>query len=432
MERLVINTLVLLAIALSVVSHTFAQSNTQYQVEAADGAWCWFSDPRAVYHKGAHEKIYYSYINSQGDVVISARDLKKSSGVQTFVLHEKLQIDDHNVPSILFLPDGKILTFYTEHNGRFFMRKSLRPEDISAWEEERTISFGLADRMFCYSHPAMLSEEDNRIYMFFRAVTPRVSHTGWGQYYSYSDDQGTTWTKGTYLLDTKAINNPPYLKVNSDSKSRIDILFTDGHPKIGPASVYHMYYEKGKFHRTDGEDIASLADAPLQLSNISKVYDASSKNTRSWIWDIAVDKKGRPVVAYAQYPSVKDHIYHYAYWDGKRWIDEELINSGSYITSPEKSGKVLEEHYSGGIVLDHHNPKNVFLSRQKDGVFEIEQWQLKGNKWKSKSITERSTSSNIRPYVVADYPGADPMVMWMSGTYEHYVRYKTALMIYKP
>jgi len=160
-----------------------------------------------------------------------------------------------------------------------------------------------------------------------------------------------------YYLDTKAIDNARYLKISSDNRSRIDFLFTDGHPKIGAAPVYHVYYEKGKFHQTNGEVITNLKDVPLQLPAINKLYDAESGKTKAWIWDIMLDRNKRPVVTYAQYPSVKEHIYHYVFWDGDEWQDRELINSGGYITSPEKSGKVLEEHYSGGVVLDHNNPK---------------------------------------------------------------------------
>src|SRR5690606_23038145 len=57
-------------------TQTTALNAADYQVAAQDGAWCWFADPRAVYHKGKQEKIYYGYINSQGDVVISSRDMK--------------------------------------------------------------------------------------------------------------------------------------------------------------------------------------------------------------------------------------------------------------------------------------------------------------------------------------------------------------------
>src|SRR5690606_12024690 len=101
--------------------------------------------------------------------------------------------------SILFLPDGKILAFYTHHNGSFFMRKSKNPEDITAWEDAQVLTFGLKDHRICYSHPAMLAGEGNRIYMFFRGMpNGRKSFKDWGQYFSYSDDLGKSWSQGQY------------------------------------------------------------------------------------------------------------------------------------------------------------------------------------------------------------------------------------------
>ncbi len=408
-------------------------STSSYQVAAEDAAWCWFADPRAVYHKGKQEKIYYGYISSRGDAMISSRDVKTKE-VQTYILHEKLQIDDHNVPSILFLPDGKILAFYTEHNGKFFVRKSKDAENISAWEEERVLSFGLKDELITYSHPVMLSDEGNRIYVFFRSRNKRIStnpkYINWKQNYVYSDDLGQTWTdaKG-YLTSMGDYNRIPYLKIVSDNKSKIHFLFTDGHPKLDLSSVYHMYYEKGAFHQTNGETIAAFTEIPLDMQNINEVYDSDKHHVKSWIWDIALDKQGHPVVAYARYPSTNEHRYHYANWDGEKWLDQELVNAGGYITKPEKNGKVLEEHYSGGIVLDHSNPSNVFISRQVNGVFEIEQWRLKKGKWENKRLTSNSVANNVRPYVIDGYPGKEPIVLWMNGTYEHFTRFKTDLLI---
>src|SRR5690606_23381568 len=103
--------------------------------------------------------------------------------------------------------------------------------------------------------------------------------------------------------------------------------------------------------------------------------------------------------------------------------------SGTHITKAEKSGKVLEEHYSGGIVLDHANPKNIYLSRQINGVFEIEHRQFKEGQWKIAAITSDSNSDNIRPYVVDSYTGKHPILLWMNGNYEHYTRYNTKILI---
>lgn len=426
-------TLLVAALLCFVSAYAQTKGPSAYQVAAEDATWCWFADPRAIYHKGNQEKIYYGYISSKGDVVISSRDAK-TKAVQTYILHEKLQVDDHNVPSILFLPDGKILTFYTEHNGKFFIRKSKHAEDISAWEEERVLTFGLKDELITYSHPVMLSDENNRIYMFFRSRNKRIPsnprYINWKQNYVYSDDLGQTWTEAKDFLTSKGdYNLIPYMKVVSDHKSKIHFLFTDGHPKLDLSSVYHMYYEKGKFHQTDGTAISAFTETPVNLRHVNKIYDSDKHKIRSWIWDIALDKKGYPVVAYAQYPSINDHIYYYARWNGKEWSNQQLVNSGGYITSPEKNGKVLEEHYSGGVVLDHNNPSNVFLSRQVNNVFEIEHWQLKGKSWKTRALTSSSTANNVRPYVVDNYGGKHPMVIWMNGRYEHFTRYYTDLLI---
>jgi dienelactone hydrolase len=144
---------------------------------AEDAAWCWFSDPRAVYHHGEKEAVYFGYINSKGDVKIQSLDLK-SNATHEFTLHEKLQIDDHNVPAIVLLPDGKLLAFYCEHNGNIFMRKSKNPEDIRAWEEEVILLQKDAKNQYCYVNPVMLSEEDNRIYLFpdFVIASPKNLH----------------------------------------------------------------------------------------------------------------------------------------------------------------------------------------------------------------------------------------------------------------
>jgi len=396
-----------------------------------DAAWCWFSDPRAVYHSGKLERIYYGYINSQGDVMIGARD-EKTGRTETFNLHPNLQIDDHNVPSILFLPDGRLLVFYSHHNGKLFMRKSKHAEDITQWEEERILDFGLQENPLCYSHPVMLSEENNRIYLFFRcqyAADGAPSFSDWYQMVSFSDDMGKTWAKGRRLIDSYDVNNTVYMKVSSDNVGRIDILFTDGHPKIGASSVYHMYYEKGLFHQTNADTIDGFNSMPIGIDKVNKVYDVTVNQTKSWIWDIAVDENGDPVVTYTQYPHETDHRFHYARWDGTKWQDEELCAGGGYITRLRPGARLREGHYSGGIVLDHQNTDIVYLAREVNGKFEIQRWRRDQGKWVVDNITTHSNEDNIRPYVVKCSPPGTSTVLWMRGIYHHYTDYYTDLMM---
>jgi len=388
-----------------------------------DGVWCWFSDPRAIYHKGEKRQMYFGYINQRGDVCIGAKGFDSGKS-DAFILHDSLEIDDHNVPSILVLPSGQLLAFYNEHNGNVFLRKSVHPEDVSAWHEEQIIAQETDDYNYTYTNPVRLEDEKGRIYVIGRKVGPTRSFEHWWPYMKYSDDEGTTWSEDIILLDNQGRKNPPYLKVATDHKSRIHFLFTDGHPKIGPdVSVFHMYYEGNAFYQTNGERIAKIDQLPIAINSVSKVYDASQSNIRAWIWDIAL-KEGNPVITYARYPTEGDHIYHYAYWQGNQWVDHQVVNSGSWMVSLRQHDKVREAHYSGGIVLDHSNPDHIYLSRDLKGKFEIEHRILHSDgTWSSSPITNNSSTNNVRPYVVEYSPQGQATLLWMHGVYRHYTEY---------
>lgn len=421
MQRTFGLTLLYVMLQLGAFQSVAQRAGTDYPVVADDAAWCWFSDPRAVYHHaGAHKQVYFGYINSAGDVMIGATDLQ-THAVDSFVLHEKLEVDDHNVPSILILPDDHLLAFYTEHNGRFFMRKSKQPSDIGAWEEERVIPFG-GDRI-TYSHPMMLSDEENRIYVFWRG-------SDWQPTFAYSDDFGETWSDPQVLIAGSGTKNRPYLKVSSDGHSRIDLIFTDGHPGVEPTnSVYHLYYENGAFYQTDGRHIAQIDQLPIARESVDKVYDATKTGVRSWIADVALNRKGQPVISYMRFPADTDHRYHYAWWNGDRWMDEEICKAGGWMPRVAPGEKVREPHYSGGMVLDHGDVRNVYLSRAVDGHFEVERWRKKKKGWQTTPITAGSSTDNVRPYVVRMPKGTPPVVLWMTGYYGHYTKFDTKLRI---
>lgn len=406
------------------------KQGSAYEAVAGDAAWCWFSDPRAVYYKGRREQIYFSYISSVGDVVIGARD-QRSGETETFVLHQELEIDDHDVPAILILPDGRLLVFYTEHNGRFFLRRSKNPEDIGSWEKERILPFG---GRTTYAHPVMLSEEDNRIYLFWRG-------SDWRPTFSVSDDGGGSWAAPQALIAGEGIENAsrPYLKVATDNRRRIDFVFTDGHPaKEARNSVYHFYYEAGAFYKTGGRLIGSAGVLPIKHEMAGKVYDAAAGGARAWISDIALDDSGRPAIVYVRFPRETDHYYHYARWNGEKWIDEQLCRAGGWMPATRDGEKIREPHYSGGIALDHEDVNKLYLSREVEGVFEIEHWSRAAGRylssadvsaWRRRPLTRRSGADNVRPVAVSGYPGEEAFVLWMNGTYYHYTEFNTSLRI---
>jgi hypothetical protein len=66
-----------------------------------DGAWCWFSDPRAVYYEGRHKRTYASWVDSHGDVIVGYYD-HETKEITTTVLEDNFEKDDHVSPRCFF------------------------------------------------------------------------------------------------------------------------------------------------------------------------------------------------------------------------------------------------------------------------------------------------------------------------------------------
>jgi rhamnogalacturonyl hydrolase YesR len=405
---------------------TKSQRAEEYITLADDGTWCWFSDPRSVSYAGAHERTYTAYATSEGNIELSYLDHRSNKKLSK-VLYEKLQIDDHINPSILFLPDGRLMVFFTKHNGTIFYTTSSQAEDISQFEAIKRLELG---KRLCYTNPVLLSEEDNRIYLFFRG-----GHD-WKPSFITSEDLGKSWSKPQAFV-SKNINDPhnrPYTKIISDGKASIHFAFTDGHPREEHFnSIYYLKYEKGIFSDAAGKVIGASKSLPIDQATVPKVYDGKITNHRAWIWDIAIDENAQPVLVYTVMPEETKHFYHYAFWDGKIWNDQRLCPAGSAFPTLErtKAQRDPEPHYSAGIALDHSDPSIAYLARPHGNRFEIEAWKTSdgGKTFNSKTITNNSLHDNVRPVAVRNAPSSLlPSVLWLTvDYYRHYTDFKTKI-----
>jgi len=406
-------------------SQAKAAPGESYQNFADDGAWCWFADPRVVYHKGS---IYGGWVDSNGSVWISKMNLETSEKQQV-KLHDKFNKDDHANPALLVLPDERIMVFYSAHGGAeqvgMRYRISQFSNNISVWSDEFVIKTNTGGpRGFCYPNPVLLSNEGNRIYLFWRGGNFKPT-------FSYTDNLHG-WAKAQTLIQTKESNRVrPYLKVCSDGKDRIHFAFTNGHPLVEPTnSIYYVSYEKEAFFRADGSIVKDFENLPVRHNEVDLVYDGTKNNVRAWIWDIAVTEQDRPVIVYSRLPKRTEHFYYYACWNGEKWIDSKICAAGKWFPETPAGKDEREVHYSGGVVLDHSEPNIVYLSRQINGVFEIEKWITKNNgkKWRSIPVTANSKHNNVRPFVIRNHEKKRPHVTWMNNKkYIHYTDFNSAI-----
>jgi rhamnogalacturonyl hydrolase YesR len=405
-----------------------------YQALAFDGTWCWFSDPRAIYFEGKHKRTYAGWIDSYGDVMVGYYD-HETGKIATRVLYDNLEINDHDNPALHIDRDGKLMVLFSKHSNVFpiQLHKAKNVEDIMEWETVKELALNDMETYkefrdsYTYQNIVYLSDED-KYYLFWRGADFKPN-------YSVSADGGKTWSKGRIFIlpDRTYRNRRPYLKVYSNGKSRIHFAFTDGHPRDEQEnSIYYMYYEKGAFHKADGTRISGIEEGPVEPRQASIAYDAQlEKNPKSWIWDIAADDDGNPVLAYAKFPDNTTHIYSYAILEKGRWQNFDLINSGGWFPQTPEGQTEREQNYSGGMSIDKEDPNILYLSVKRDSIFEIEKWSTKnkGRRWTVEAITSGSSKDNVRPFAVRNAREGNPnQVLWMTNThYRHYTDYFSSI-----
>jgi len=394
-------------------------SGEECAVITTDGAWSWFGGPRAVTAADTG-RTYVGWVTSKGDIRVGAY-VHETGGVVATTLHDDFQTDDHANPSLLLDEDGRLMVFYSGHRGRWTIyRQMLRPHDFEAWTRERAAGAFTDDvRGYTYPSPVRLSSRGDSVLVFWRGpeYDPAFASSG--------DDRD--WTPPRVIMEGE---EQRYFKVACDDRETVHIAFSDGHPReVEKNGVWYVRLRDGVFERADGSVVGALGDLPIDPEDADRVYDGTGPAGRSWVWDVAADSLGRPVIVYAAFPAPDDHRYRYARWTGDGWEDHQITAAGSWFPAVADDRSRFEPYYSGGLCLDHDDPRTVYLSRPVNGVYEIERWTTRdgGRTWRSLAVTGGSVMNNVRPVVPRNAGRGGPHVIWMHGPYTDYMDYATDL-----
>jgi hypothetical protein len=405
---------------------------------AEDGSWCWFQDERALW---IGQRLVVSTLSREGDVLVNSYDL--DTGERRGAVLARLERDDHDVASLLLRGDGRLLAFYTNHTHDRLMRWRVSQGtggDVSSWEPERTFDTGGG---VCYSNPFELPAEAETgapppIFNFYRSLA--ISPT-----FSRSTDGGASWSPSARIIHSfdSLRTHRPYVKYASDGVSTVHLAYTEGLPaewngtpgNPSANSIYHLYYQGGKLHRSDGEVVANMAagqSLDLAPTQGTRVYDGNTGETgEAWTHDMTLDPDGNPVIAYAAFPdqtdeftALGDHRYRYARWDGSRWNDHQVAFAGRGLS-------LRSRLYSGGIAIDPDDVDVVYFASSVDptdgsphgtGRFEIYRGRTAdgGATWAFQAVTRDSIVDNLRPIVPAHHPTATAL-LWLQGVYDEFL-----------
>ena len=412
-----------------------------------NGAWSWFMDERAIVDR---RQLLVGSVRANGtfrdkdkpgwgNVELATLNLE-SGDKRVVVLHEHFEQDDHNNPGLLVLQDGRYFAAYSKHGQepKLYYRISLKPGDASAWspavefttpgEKSDEGTWSHTDNV-TYCNPLRLTAEGNRTWLFHRGH-------GLDPNYLVSDDDGRTWCYGGKLYVGRD-GYSPYTKYISNGRDTMHFVATEDHPRNFDNSLYHAFIRGGKIHRSDGTVVAPLATGTgcdVRPWDFTRIYQGGPDHV-AWMTDAHLDKDERPVVLFtvqrasAGLPRGKggdDLRFHYARWDGTKWIEREIAHAGKRLYPGE-------DDYTGLGAIDPQNTSILYLSSNADlttgqplistadnkrhhEIFRGET-QDGGATWKWTAITAHSTVDNLRPLVPV-WKDERTAVVWMRGTYQ--------------
>ena len=388
-------------------------------LEVTNGMWTWFFWPDAVYSSD-YDKMFYGWVDSTGVVKAGSTD---GDGNRVVTSLRTLTADDHDCPSVIVLAadgpsPGKILAVVSEHNGASWSYRSTTAGSLAAFDPAVVIDANA--NQVSYSSLMQMENTAKTVYHFYRHTVADVHRP---HYFRTTTNGGTTWSAGTSMIDTG--NKRPYVQIRKTSGSRIDVIFTNGHPNETTNSVWHFYITVAAdgtraYYRSDGTLIGDDTALPIDTTDATLVYDGSATN--AWVWDLAT-VEGTLTAAITSFASLATvHTYKIAKFSAGTWSVETVTDGGSYVPNYLYSGEI---HYSGGISLEPYNADAVFVSKAYGaGDFRVEKWAKTGASWAKESDISGNTSSvNARPRRVED---SNPTaMMYWRGTYTNYTVYNT-------
>jgi len=389
-----------------------------------DGAWSWFSDPRSFYTDGV---VHAGWVTSSGDVQVGTYGIFEG---EHFIcdLEPEFGPDDHDYPAFCQTADGRYTAFYAGHavyGTHNLYRTGVSPCDFTVWcERDSTDVNTYGGAGVTYSNPYAVPGTENQYFLFWRGGDWKPAYAV-GTY--YPGDALWEWSLRGRLITVPS--GRPYVKYATDG-DRVAIAFTDGHPSETPSNIYYAEIrEHGlgthSFFHADGTVIKPMNYGALSPAEADTVFDRLADpehaGDNSWVWDVAFDEDGMPVVAFASFPSRTEHQYHWARFDGSSWQDQPFVgDSGGSVADTTVMNP--QYYYSGGIALDPVDPSITYVSIKNELGGSDLQRRVRGpdGKWSIHEIAGGTRDDNMRPNVPRGRPEGTEMVLWMSGTYDYY------------
>lgn len=352
-----------------------------------NGAWTLYSSPRALTTPKA---TYIGSVTNRGDIQVT-RISADHARLDHATLAWRYLDDDHAAPALLRATEGRIAAFWGGHGDRpVTYRVSSTPESVTTFGASRRLTgSGIESMGVTYTQLLTLPGESRRYWLLTRGSDQR--------WYLTTSADLRTWTKAVPLFDApRGQAYWPYLKAVAAGRGTVDFAVTDGAPNQPQArgNLFHIRYTAGRFVRSDGRRIATLAQVragrTLDPREGTLIYNGSSPEGRARVYDIARGPGGRVAVAMTtQRPSGGRNLFSH------KWF---RLSSGSWKASTLTRDVAASPQ---GFDLAHGEPSRAWVSP----AGRVQEWRT----------TDHGATWTSRPVSTSGQQNRSPVIPWSSA-----------------
>lgn len=197
------------------------------------------------------------------------------------------------------------------------LRVSSAAGDVSSWGPVQTVPTNTSGVYgYTYPNPVRLAAE-GRTYLFWRGANYNPT-------WAVQADGSSSWSTARNFMVMPG--ERPYVKYAESGGDTIHVAYTNAHPgEFSSVNLHYVRIRGGVIERANGDDVGSLAGAPIAPAAGDTVFDRTEP---CWVHDVAADSAGRPVIVFASLFSATDHRYWYARWTGSVWETHPIAPAG--------------------------------------------------------------------------------------------------------
>lgn len=370
--------------------------------------------PHVVRHVGTKDRTYIPFIKRSGMVCVAAYDHDEHTLRVAEIAQE--QGDDHNIPAVLVLADGRIGLFWSEHlsGDRNHIRYCFTESgDTFTWGPVRQLAYGTRIN-YAQVFQVQSGEHAGRIGVFSRYGSAETWVLAW------SDDLGDSWTNRTWIA------------------AEVNRLYQTLTPVHGEPDQYwiglqtHPLYDNDQSIRLVRFDAATgEVTHPLTSVSLGNIY-ANTGLTVDWeegqtVYAAQVGDRSRLSdvnpwgdVLFGVWQSGTQCVLSHARRQGNgSYLTTEIGSAGRFIDHSGGGGSTTNG-YHGEASLSRENRDRFWFSQEAGGLWTVNRYDHDSTAWASVPASANTTpAKRFRPKAVVNAHPSVP-VLWIESEYNTY------------